>query len=468
MKKGLLASYVAGIRDNDHGESYGRIIRLFVPEFISALMLYSMLHLLDAKWIADLQSTTSYATLGVTNTLLHFIIKVAEGISVGTVVLAGRYNGMHDYKEAGRSFVDAFWTSVFVGGIIAGALYLGAHWIYVLYRVPQEMVAIGVPFLKLRAIGVFFSFIYFAFVGFMRSIKDTKTPMKIFIAGGAVFLFFDYALIFGAFGFPKMMMQGAALAGVIQYGFMLFAGLCYLLVKRDTVVHKYAISLFDVFKSGSQIKEIIVLSWPVVIDKATLALAYIWLGAMIAPMGTYALAAFAVIKDLERFAFLPALACAQVITLLVSNDYGQQNWQGIKSNIKKMIFLASFLMFGILLVFSLWPSYFIKFFDKQGDFTVMASTIFPVLSILVFFDLLQLILSGAMRGASNVKTVMMTRLIVCLFFFVPVSYMLTQINIEDPILRFVLVYGSFYSGNALMSIVYINRFRSEDWKTQPI
>ena len=82
----------------------------------------------------------------------------------------------------------------------------------------------------------------------------------------------------------------------------------------------------------------------------------------------------------------------------------------------------------------------------------------------MFFDLLQLVLSGALRGAGNVKLVMTVRLLVCGFYFLPVSYILSQLAIEDTTLKLVLIYGSFYIGNALMSIVYINRFRGEDWK----
>lgn len=466
MKKGLLASYVSGISDSSHGESYGKILRLFFPEFITALLLYSMLYLLDAKWIADLKSTSTYATLGVTNTLLHFIIKVAEGLSVGTIILTGKYNGRRDYKEAGQTFVDSFWVTTLVGSLFAGILFLGAPLIYRLYGVPHDMVSLGVPFLQLRALGVFFTFAYFAFIGFLRGIKNTKTPMKIFIGGGFVFLFFDYVLIFGEFGFPRMGLQGSALAGVLQYGFMLCASLCYLLMRKNSVGYTYGIELFKAFKSRERIKELFSLSWPVVIDKATLAAAYIWLGAMIAPMGTLALATFSVIKDLERFAILPAVAFAQVVTLLISNDYGERDWDGIKNNIKKIIFMTSLLVMSILVVFSLWPKYIIQFFDKNGDFTDLAATIFPVLSVLVFFDLLQLILSGALRGAANVKTVMVTRIVICMTCFMPASYILSSMHIEDIILKFILIYGSFYISNALMSIIYINRFRSDEWKMQ--
>ena len=61
MKKSLLASYIYGIRDLAHGESYSRLFRYFFPEFITALALYSAPYIVDALFIADLKSTSAYA-----------------------------------------------------------------------------------------------------------------------------------------------------------------------------------------------------------------------------------------------------------------------------------------------------------------------------------------------------------------------------------------------------------------------
>ncbi|MCK5632580.1 MATE family efflux transporter [bacterium] len=464
MKKGLWSSYFSGIQDNEHGESYGKIFKYFLPEFVTALVLYSLLYLLDAYFIADLKSTSMYATLGVTNTLLHFLVKIAEGLSVGAIVLTGRHNGAQRYEEAGRSFVDAFWATFLSGAVIASFLYFCADWIYIFYGVPKDMVSMGTSFLRIRAIGIFFMFMYFAFIGFLRGVKNTRTPMKIFLVGAVVFIFFDYALIFGKFGFPEMQLSGSAMASVLQYAFMLVISIVYIVT--DKRYRKYGIQLFSVFSSGSQLKRLIQLSWRIMVDKATIAGSYIWLGAMIAPMGKYGLATFSVVKDLERLALLPAVAFAQVITFLVSNDYDKKNWIGIKTNVKKIVFLASMIVFAILIVLSLWPHYFVSFFDKKGDFSWLAARVLPLLSVLVFFDVLQLILAGAMRGASNVKTVMKTRLVVCIGYFVPVSYIFSVAPIQNPVLKFTLIYGSFYVGNALMSLAYINRFRGQEWKKQ--
>ncbi len=463
MKKGLLASYVEGITDFSRGESYAAIVRYFVPEFVTALALYSILHLLDARFIADLKSTTMYATLGVTGTLLHFIIKVAEGMSVGTVIMCGQYNGAKQYLDVGRSFVSTFWTTAMIGICLSGTLYFGAPLIYSWYGVSPSMIELGVPFLRLQALGVLFMFLYFAFVAFLRSIKNTRTPMHIFILGGVAFVFFDYALIFGKFGFPQMGFLGSATATIIQYGVMLAAGIVVVLFKSE--YRQYGVRLLDPFSNPEMIKRFMFLSWPVVLDKATLAIAYIWLGKMIAPMGECAMASFTVIKDMERFAFLPALAFAQIITLLASNDFGSKNIDGIKSNIKKVMFLSCIGVGAILLVFSLQPAYFISMFDHKGDFTAMAAGIFPLLSVLVLFDVFQVVLSGALRGASDVKMVMWTRLLVCTLIFMPITYLISTTEFSSVVVKFALIYGMFYLSNGIMSMLYINRFRSDRWKS---
>ena len=461
MKKNLLASYIAGILDDKHGESYRRIFQLFVPEFVIAFLIYFLPLWIDAYFIGCLKSTATYGALGMTTNLIHFIMKIAEGISIGTVILSGFYNGKQDFKNVGSSLRDAFWISVVTGASIALFLYAGAAWIYSWY-VPADMVAIGVPFLRLRAIGVFFMFVSYAFIGFLRGIKNTKVPMQIYIAGVFTFLLADYLLIFGHYGCPKLGLAGSAIASLLQHVVMMSYAMFYVLY--NPAYRIYGIELIKGITKYDQLMRLLQLSWPVVIDKATLAAAYIWLGKMLKDLGQYTTATFCVIKDMERLAFLPAIACAQVITFLVSNDYGQKNWQGIKSNMKKVAFLASSLVFLMLIVLILNPEQVVGLFDHRGEFTPLAAAVFPVISILIFFDLVQLLLAGALRGASNVRMVMMVRLIICSGFFVPVSYLFSRLPSDNIAVKFVLIYGSYYVGNALMSLIYIQRLRSEDWK----
>jgi MATE family multidrug resistance protein len=461
MKKNLLTSYIAGIFDTEHGESYGRIIKLFIPEFVIAFLIYCLPLLIDAYFISCLKSTSTYGTLGMTNNLLHFIMKIAEGISVGTVILSGFFNGKQEYENVGRSLRDAFWVAVVTGATFALFLYAGASWIFSWY-VPADMVSECVPFMRMRAVGIFFMFVSYAFLGFLRGIKNTRVPMQIYIAGVLSFIIVDYILVFGLYGCPAMGLAGSAIASIVQNIIMASAAMAYVLLNPS--YRMYSINLLKGITNYDELIRLLSLSWPVVIDKATLAAAYIWLGYMLKDLGTNVAATFIVVKDMERLAFLPAIAFAQVITFLVSNDYGIKNWMGIKSNIKKVAFLASCMVLGMILILVIDPERIISVFDQRGEFTPLAATVFPVMSVLLFFDLVQLLLSGALRGASNVRMVMMVRLIIISGFFVPVSYMFARMPMQSVALKFMCIYGSYYVGNLLMSIIYIQRLSCDEWK----
>lgn len=463
MRKNIISSYVEGLFGPiTAGETYSKILSYFYPEFVSSLVLYSLLYLLDARFIADLKSTSMYATLGVSNTFLHFIVKSAEAVSLSITVLCGQLNGSGQKPEVGHAFVEAFWVIVVVGVCFSCLIFFGAYYIFMFLGVSEKMIFFGVPFLRVRAVSIFFMFVYLACVSLMRSVKDTRTPMLIFIIGAAIFILFDYILIFGAFGVPALGLMGSAYASVIQYAFMSVFAIAWLLLSSYKTV--YSINIFaDIFR-GAYILRILSLSWPMVIDKATIAAAYIWLSKMIAPMGTYAIASFTVIKDIERFAFLPAVALAQIITFLVSNDFGKQNWQGIAANIKKIVFLSSIMVFALLFVFSICPGVFIRIFDQKGVFTTFSAHAFPFLSVFVTFDLLQLVLAAALRGAGDVRLVMWTRLVVCVGFLCPVTYYVSALApLADPMLKFLIIYATFYIGSGIMSLIYIHQFRTGKW-----
>jgi multidrug resistance protein, MATE family len=466
MVRSFIKRYIGDIYNHEKGEHYSTLLRYFFPEFVTNFLLYAMPFWLDSLFIGSLASVETYATLGITNSFIHLIIKVGEAFSVGTVVLSGQFNGQNSFEDAGKALRDAFWLTTLLGISFGSVLFFGAHAIYAWYGVSEEIITLGVPFLRLRALGILCMFIYLALVGFLRGIKNSRATMKIFVFGSSLFVFFDYALIFGKFGFPAMGLQGSALATVIQYSSMMVIALGYVMFNHKN--RKYGISLFSGLRDVSYVKHLLVISAPVILDKGIMAWAYIWLGKMIATIGTDGIAAFCVVKDMERFAFLPAIAFAQIITFLTSNDVGTKNWDNVKINIKKIIFLSTGMVSAILAFFIYKRAYIIQLFDKKGAFSEIAMQAFPILSIFIIFDLVQLILSGALRGAGNVRIVMFVRLITCFAYFVPVSYVISRLPIQNDALKLILLYGSFYIGNALMSIWYVKRFRSERWKKSSV
>ena len=450
-----------------------KLLSYFFPELITVGLLYIGLEIINFRFLACTNIELCNATLFISNSVFHLMTKIAEGFSVGVVIMAGQYHGAGEYDNTGRVLAEAFWVTALVGACISLAIYVSAPTIYAFYEVPPEIITLGVPYLRTRSLAVFFSFIYFALIGFFRGIKNPAIPMVIFLLGAAVYLFFDYALIFGVWGFPELGLQGSAFATVIQFGVMLAAALGYLFLSPAMKVYRAS---FFVPLRLSTLRNLIRLSWPVMIDKASFALCPIWLNKMIgltaklttAAEGKMMYDSFTVLKTMEQVGILPALAFAQVITYLVSNDYKIAHFTHIKKNIKKVLYIAAIFTGLFTLMFCLNPLLFLTMLNKPNAYHNFIAYTLPLIALLITFDVLQLILAAALRGASDVKTVMITRVAVVALFFIPLVYAIAQLPINNIFLKFLLLYGSTHLSYALMALVYTIRFKTGQWKKQQL
>ncbi len=450
----------------NQGESYGEILRYWWPEMVSSSIIFSLPILLDSFFVSQLRSTATYGTLGITINFIHTLTKLAESLAVATLTITGRFNGAKDYHNVGKTLGEAFWGTLFIGLIPFSILFFFPAQVYSWLGAPSQMATIGAPYLRLRAIGVLLTFSYLAFFGFMRGIKNTKTPMKILIIGIATFLTFDYLLVLGRMGFPQRGLLGSAIGTMIPYSVTIIICIWHILrTKRYRIFFEK--TFFFLFSWQGALR-ILNLSWPIVLDKTALASGYVILNKMINPMGKYAIASFSVIKELERFAILPAISFATIITFLISNHLGAGNPAAARANIRKVLKLGGLMVAALLLIICINPAFFSHIFDPKNKFSDFVAIAFPIISLLVIFDFIQLILAGVLRGAGDVKAVMIIRTATCYLFFYPLVSFLANLNFQNNLAKFILIYGSFYVHTGIMGLLFILRLKYKRLRTNKI
>jgi putative MATE family efflux protein len=74
----------------------------------------------------------------------------------------------------------------------------------------------GVAYFRIVILGTPFTFIFFAAIGFLRGVEDTRTPMVIAIAVNAVNIALDYIFIYGGLGLAPRGLTGAATARLVS------------------------------------------------------------------------------------------------------------------------------------------------------------------------------------------------------------------------------------------------------------
>ncbi len=450
----------------ESGDSIKDILLYWLPEMISNAMLISLPPLIDSYLIASLRSTSTYGALGMANNFLHLLTKFGEALPVAAIAIIGRHNGAQEYEKCGKDLGDAFWTTTFIGFVQFALIFTFAGNIFGWLGVPERMIQYGVPFLQAKAIGILLIFMSLGFFAFMRGVKNTRTPMVIYAIGMSIFILFDYMLVLGKFGFSRMGLMGSAIATIIQYCVMISISIWYILSNPE--YKKYFSQLFIKVFSTKRALRMLNLAWPIMIDKSSLAVSYIWLSKMLAPMGKYAIASFDIIKNLERFAFLPAVGFAQIIIFLVSNQLGAKNPEGAKNNIKKAMILTATMLAVSLTILCVKAEFFVSLFDPKGKISGIAAPALVFISFLVVFDFVQLILAGALRGAGDVKTVMMARFFCFFGFFTPVAWFISNLNITNQVVKFTLLYGTFYVTTGLVGLIFLWRIKTPKWHQKKV
>ena len=448
------------------GDSVKDILWYWLPELISLMILVVLPPIIDSYLISNTQSLVSYGAVATITNVLYMLVRMAESIPIALIAVVGRFNGAQNYEKCGEELGVAFWTTFLIGFVQFVLILFFARSIYEWLNVPQAMISVGVPFLRLKSFGILLTFIMLGFIGFMRAVKNTHMPMMINVIGILTFIFFDYALILGKWGFPKLDIYGSAVATILQYTVTNGIAIGYILLKKD--FKKYFNVMFFWFFDVKRAYYLLNLSWPILIDKTVFAAAYVWLSKMTSDLGPHAIATYDVVKNLERFAFLPAMAFASVITFLVSNRLGLQDPDGASSSIKKVLLLTGLMVSALTIFMCFNAHYLVGCFDPQNQFTQFAVKTLFMVSIFSVFDYVQVILAGALRGACDVKAVMWGRLFTCIVFFIPVSYLFHRLPISSTLLKFNLIYGSYYLMMGVMSIIFLARAKSHKWQRRQI
>lgn len=448
------------------GDSFKHIFLYWLPELITAIVFVVLPPVYDSYLTAQLKSIATYGAIGMASNFLHTLIKLSEALPTAMIAIYGRYNGRKEYEQCGQGLGDTFWTTCILGFSQFIIILFGANLIFRALGVPTEMVSIGASFLRIKSLGFFFMFTLMAFIGFMRTVKNTRMPMFLTSFGVGFYLLIAPLFAFGGLGIHGMGQNGIALATVIEFAVMNAIAIGYIMFNPE--YKKYFPKTFFYIFSFDRVKHLLNISWPIIIDKSLISWSYVWLSSLIAPMGAVAIGSFDIVKNLERFAFIPAIAAGQIVSFLVSNRLGTQDPDGASANIKKVLILTALTVIPSLIGLCIFSHYFIGFFDTTHELSAFASKVLPYISLLVIFDFTQIVLSGALRGAGDVKTVMLGRFLACIVFFFPVSYFLSHFPNVSNTVRFTLTYGAFYLATGVMGLIFLLRMRNHAWQQRNV
>ena len=330
--------------------SYREIWLISYPILIS-LVMEQMIGMTDTAFLGRVGEIELGAS-AIAGIYYMVIFMMAFGFSIGAQIMIARRNGERQYREIGPIFYQGIYFLLALAVIaFAISLYFSPQLLKSIISSPHIYEA-AVSYINWRIFGFFFSFIMVMFRAFFVGTTQTKTLTLNSIVMVLSNVVFNYILIFGKFGFPKLGIAGAAIGSSLAELISVLFFIIYTWKRIDC--RKYALNKLPAFQPEI-LKRILGVSFWTMIQNLLSMSTWLTFFLFVEHLGERALAVTNIIRNVSGIPFMITLAFATTCGSLVSNLIGAGETQCVQGTIRQHIRIAYAFVIPLLLFFTLFP-----------------------------------------------------------------------------------------------------------------
>jgi len=315
------------------------VIRMAVP-MLAGTFAMNAYNLVDT-WFVSRLGTNALAAMSFTFPVVMLLGFVMRGLGTGAMTVVAHALGRGKQQTAARITTHAVFLSSGVAFCFMAVGLLTIKPLFVRLGASGEVLALTQQYMVIWYWGLVFRILHMMFADIIIGTGNTKAVSSLMVGGTVLNCILDPMMIFGLWGFPKMGIQGAALATVISETCVLAAA--YYLIHK-----KYQLILFI---SHSRLR--IVASWrkilhigiPTMLSSILTPLSAAIVIKIVSGFGQAAVAAVGVAGRIEMFAFMIPMTVGMSLVPFVAQNYGVKRFDRIQT-VRKGAF-AFALIFGL-------------------------------------------------------------------------------------------------------------------------
>ena len=321
---------------NQDAISYKRIFGIGFPIILSTLA-QNVIAIADTIFLGNL-GEVELAAAALAAVFYQVLVMVVFGFGVGAQIVIARRAGQGKTHEIGSIFQHTLIFTLFCAAVCLSLFLLSGHRLLPHLVKSQAILGAVTGYLDIRVYGLPFAFTMAAFNAFYVGIGKTRSISIATIVMGVVNVVLDYGLVFGAWGLPRMEMDGAALASVIAEA----VGVCtyFLLTYFSSFRHTYRPFGHLNFRFKT-IGDLIGIAYPVMIQYFTSFGNYFLFFMFVESLGQRALAIANITRSMYTLFLLPIWGFASTTASLTSYLCGRNRPEEIRILVKKAFVLAT-------------------------------------------------------------------------------------------------------------------------------
>ncbi len=435
--------------------SIPRHLIAFSLPMLAGSMLQTAYSVINAIWVGKGLGKTELAAVTVSFPVFFFLMAVAGGLTMAANILAAQSYGARDFGQLKKVVRSSVMLTITVSAVCVIFGHFSSTAILRLMSTPAEVLPMAARYLQIFLLSMPFMFFLFLMASLLRGTGDSKTPLYFQAAGVLLTAALDPLLMFGLLGFPKMGLNGTAVATVVTNGAALAAVLIYLQRKGHLVAPDWRNLGFDWDMSWLTLR----IGVPSMIQQALVSVGMLVMVKLINAYGENGAAAFGAAMRIDQIAFMPAMTIGMAVSTLAGQNIGAERFHRVKETLKWGMITGG----GITLLASalvvLFPSALLRMFLNEREVIEIGISYLHIVGGAYVMFAVMFVSNGVINGAGHTFVTTLITLLALWGVRVPMAIYLSTTTHRIEGVWWGMVSG--FSVGALMSLAY---YLSGRWK----
>lgn len=365
------------------------MLRLAAPA-VAMMACHFSFNLIDSIWVGRLLGPAALAAVSTAGFFVWVALSLGEMVEIGLIAVAARRHGEGNPERAARAAAAAVVYALVAGLVVSVVGLLVASTLFRVMRVPAEVASLGHAYLSTWLLGGPLVFGFFALEATFRAAGDTRTPFMMLAVSVGVSIALDPLLIAGVGPFPRLGVEGAALASFMVRGGGFVVG-CIIAFRRGLL----RVSAPD----WGAVPTVVRIGMPLSLAGVLLSVIYMWLTRFTAQYGTPALAALGIGHKMEGLGFIAISGFALSAGALVGQNLGAGQEARAREAVRLTVSYCLVVTVTTALAFLLIPERLVALFTRDPEVIVDGVLYLRVIALAQIGQSFELILEGALAGA---------------------------------------------------------------------
>ncbi len=393
------------------------IWRLSWPVMVGQTLL-TMLQIVDMFWIGKM-GPSPVAAVAIAGSIMAVILSFTQIFYAGNLASIARFAGREDRESISDSILHSGFVALLLSFIIAAIGIITAPFLLRLFGTEWSVQILGIQYLSIILAALPFFFAAFVIFSTLNAIGDTKTPTKIIAAAALFNAVLDPLLIFGIWKFPRLGINGAAIATALAHVLVLVLGVFALSSKNLLRARAFTFQ-------WTTIKRIFVIGIPAWLRGLTRPLTGTIMFRIVALYGTAAVAAFGIGVRLLGLMFIYLEGLTTATQTLVGQSLGAQKPKKAEDFVQKVLLIGVTIQVPMVLFYVLLAPQLISLFNADVQVIRMGTDYLRIIVPSLIFIVLTIGYGAAHMGAGDTKPPMIASIVSNWFVKLPLAYLIAH------------------------------------------